>query len=202
VTLNACGNGGDGGIGEQFILNETLVMGGNGGDGGSGGGILNASSNALANIADSLIAMNVFGNGGVGGLAVINPNVTILAVAQVGESGAGGSGFDVAGNFGSQGFNLISTSEGSIGFTNGVHADQVGSVASPIDPRIGPLQMRGGPTPTHALLPGSPAIDKGNSFGNKTDQRGFVRPFQFPISDAPSGDGSDIGAFELRGGQF
>ncbi|MBA2334269.1 MAG: hypothetical protein H0V90_04965 [Blastocatellia bacterium] len=34
----------------------------------------------------------------------------------------------------------------------------------------------GGPTPTHRLQTGSPAIDKGNFFGLTTDQRGFTRP--------------------------
>ena len=33
------------------------------------------------------------------------------------------------------------------------------------DPMLGPLQDNGGPTFTHALLGGSPAIDKGKNFG-------------------------------------
>ena len=48
-----------------------------------------------------------------------------------------------------------------------------------------------------ALLPGSPAIDQGKSFGITTDQRGRARPYDFPaIPNAGGGDGSDIGAFE------
>jgi hypothetical protein len=39
------------------------------------------------------------------------------------------------------------------------------------------------------LLAGSPAIDKGNSFGATTDQRGVARP---------QGAASDIGAFEVE----
>ena len=31
-----------------------------------------------------------------------------------------------------------------------------------VDPRLGPLADNGGPTMTHALLPGSPAIDAGD----------------------------------------
>jgi hypothetical protein len=59
--------------------------------------------------------------------------------------------------------------------------------------------MNGGSTPTHALLPGSPAIDQGNSFGFHKDQRGINRPFDDPlIPNAAAGDGSDIGAFETR----
>ena len=47
------------------------------------------------------------------------------------------------------------------------------------------------------FFPGSPAIDKGNSFGSITDQRGNTRPFDDPDTiNAPGGDGSDIGAYE------
>jgi hypothetical protein len=70
---------------------------------------------------------------------------------------------------------------------------------SGVDPMLGPLAANGGPTLTHALLEGSPAIDKGNSFGATTDQRGLVRPSNFVgIPDASGGNGSDIGAFELQ----
>ncbi|MCS7222228.1 MAG: choice-of-anchor Q domain-containing protein [Anaerolineae bacterium] len=56
------------------------------------------------------------------------------------------------------------------------------------DPRLGPLQDNGGPTPTHALLPGSPAINAGTNVGcPPTDQRGVPRP---------QGPRCDIGAFE------
>jgi hypothetical protein len=66
------------------------------------------------------------------------------------------------------------------------------------DPMLGPLQLNGGQTPTHALLCGSPAIDKGTNFsGMATDQRGASRTFDDPaIPNA--GDGTDIGAFELQ----
>lgn len=57
------------------------------------------------------------------------------------------------------------------------------------DPLLGPLQNNGGPTETHALLAGSPAIDRGNCAGGTvtTDQRGNVRP---------AGHACDIGAYE------
>jgi hypothetical protein len=68
-----------------------------------------------------------------------------------------------------------------------------------LDPKLGLLAANGGPTKTHALLEGSPAIDKGNSFGATTDQRGLPRPSNFVgIPDASGGNGSDIGAFELQ----
>lgn len=88
----------------------------------------------------------------------------------------------------SQGYNISSDAGG--GFLTGT-GDQINT-----NPQLAPLANNGGPTLTHALLPGSPAIDKGNSFGLTTDQRGFARPVDFPLPNAPGGDGSDIGAFE------
>jgi hypothetical protein len=56
------------------------------------------------------------------------------------------------------------------------------------DPVLGPLADYGGPTPTMALLAGSPAIDAADAAScPETDQRGIIRPF---------GAGCDIGAFE------
>jgi len=56
------------------------------------------------------------------------------------------------------------------------------------EPKLGPLADNGGPTLTMALLPGSPAIDAGDtSLAPATDQRGFPRP---------AGLAADIGAFE------
>jgi len=84
--------------------------------------------------------------------------------------------------------NLIGVGDGLSGITNGVNGNQIGTAAEPIDPLIGPLQDNGGPSPTHALLPGSPAIDAGNT-SNDTDQRGVDRPDDDSLRD--------IGAFEL-----
>ena len=62
---------------------------------------------------------------------------------------------------------------------------------------MGPLQANGGPTPSLAPRPGSPALDQGSSSGLSTDQRGAPRPFDFAsITNASGGDGSDVGAFE------
>lgn len=56
------------------------------------------------------------------------------------------------------------------------------------DPKVTPLAWLGGPTQTHGLLSGSPALNKGNpATCLPTDQRGIVRPL--PTS-------CDIGAFE------
>jgi CSLREA domain-containing protein len=94
--------------------------------------------------------------------------------------------------------NLIGTGR-SGGLADGVNNDQVGVE----NPGLGPLAWNGGPTQTHALLPGSPALDRGGvffpEFGSSTDQRGSARPYDDPaINNASGGDGSDIGAFERQ----
>jgi CSLREA domain-containing protein len=63
------------------------------------------------------------------------------------------------------------------------------------DPQLGPLASNGGPTQTHALPPGSPAIDAfGTAIscpgGAEEDQRGVLRP---------KGSACDIGAYEFDG---
>lgn len=58
------------------------------------------------------------------------------------------------------------------------------------DPKLQPLALNGGLTRTHALGPGSPAIDHGaNPFGWQRDQRG-------PTYRRVVGAAADIGAFE------
>jgi CSLREA domain-containing protein len=82
-------------------------------------------------------------------------------------------------------------------------SDLVGTTANPVDPLLAPLADYGGPTPTHALLSNSPAInaipvadcvydDDGNpntpGVPLTTDQRGVHRP---------QGAACDIGAYEF-----
>jgi hypothetical protein len=59
---------------------------------------------------------------------------------------------------------------------------------------LGPLQNNGGPTFTHALLPGSPAIDAGNP--------SFTPPPNYDQRDCPFlrvfGSRIDVGAFESQ----
>ena len=64
------------------------------------------------------------------------------------------------------------------------------------DPMLGPLADNGGPTMTHALLPGSPAIDAVPKDGCTlaVDQRGLLRAFAVTSYDTPC----DIGAFEWQ----
>jgi hypothetical protein len=154
-----------------------------------GGGIRNIfmltldSVTITSNTADS--DHNGTGNGGgiFGGAGSVK--ATILA----GNTGTGGQVSDCAGTLTSQGHNLIQSTSGCTitGVTTG---NLIG-----VNPTLGPLQNNGGPTETHALLPGSPAIDAGDNTGcPPTDQRGVTKP------QDGNDDGTaicDIGAFEL-----
>ncbi|MEW5987283.1 MAG: choice-of-anchor Q domain-containing protein, partial [Chloroflexota bacterium] len=102
-------------------------------------------------------------------------------------------------------YNLLGNDEGCP-MTSAEH-DQIGTPDDPIDPLLGPLQGNGGPTLTHALLAGSPAIEAGNPAGCPdtqgnfliTDQRGYPRP------EDGDGDGEaicDVGAYEASGPDF
>ncbi len=64
------------------------------------------------------------------------------------------------------------------------------------DPGLGALASNGGFTATMAVGISSPVVDKGVSGGLTTDQRGLARPVDTP-GVANTGDGSDIGAYEL-----
>jgi hypothetical protein len=87
---------------------------------------------------------------------------------------------NVSGTILDGGHNLCS--DASAAFTSATSRNSV-------DPMLGPLGDNGGPTPTLALLLGSPAIDSGDPAGCAlTDQRGIPRPL---------GLGCDIGAFEF-----
>jgi CSLREA domain-containing protein len=179
-------------------------LGGSGGTG-RGGAIYNAESNAV--VTNCTIAGNT-ANGGAGtpagqafggGIFSQGTHIQSTIVANNTVTSTSPSNPDVSGLFISQGFNLIGKRDGSINFT--AATDQTGTIASPLDPMLASLQNNGGPTQTIALLPGSPAIDKGTSGGLTNDQRGagFPRTVDDPgTPNASGGSGTDIGAFELQ----
>jgi hypothetical protein len=168
--------------------------------GANGGGILDGYTggpgfSSTITLTSATIVNNTAGADGGGvrqsmsvGDAAVNIRNTIIA----NNTANGTTAEDVSGTFSSQGFNLVEITTG---------ANIAGDTATNItgqDPNVGPLQNNGGLTFTHTLLAGSPAVDKGQSFGLTTDQRGQVRPFDnATIPNAPNGNGADIGAFEV-----
>jgi hypothetical protein len=104
------------------------------------------------------------------------------------------TGSDCSGSITSQGYNII-------GETSGCTISSTVSDQLDVDPKIAPLTYNGGPTYTHRVIAGSPAIDGGNPGGClgqpgnplTIDQRGFARPLD------GNGDGTpvcDVGAYE------
>ena len=168
-----------------------------------GGGIY-VVGNRTTNLSNCTIAFNTASSGG-GILADANdnglPSANLLGNTLIALNTAS-AGTDLSGTFVSAGYNFIGSfsSATASGFTNGTKGDIVGgSGAGAINPLLNPLADNGGPTRTHALQAGSPAIDKGNSaFDITTDQRGAPRFNDIAaVSNLIGGNASDIGAFEF-----
>jgi hypothetical protein len=169
VSSNSAGNGGG-------IFNDALVD-----ESGSGNATMTISNSTLSGNSASVHGGGIYNRGEASGSATLTVGDTILH--------AGASGENIYNSFGtasSGGYNLSNDDGG--GFLTAM-GDQINT-----DPMLSPLQDNGGPTFTHALLPGSPAIDMGDP--NFTpppdyDQRGpgFPRVANGRI---------DIGAFEVQ----
>lgn len=173
--------------------------------GARGGGIFATGSATLVNTTVSGNTADIDGGGVIGSAGLILRNVTVTGnIADNDQNGTGaGGGISgsltignslIAGNTDrsgqapdcmgapvSQGYNLIGRTQGcTIGGT------LTGNLLG-VDAVLGPLANNGGSTATHALLPGSPAIDTGNPAAPgssatacpTTDQRGTTRPQGF-----------------------
>lgn len=196
-----------------------------------GGGAIAVSSSTVCNVINSTISGNAtFGLGGAGILnrgALKVTNTTIEGNAALNQSAGASSegggiltiggtvtvkstiiafnfaetGRDVRGDFISSGFNLVGIVNDSTGFNSST--DLTGTSSSPLNPRFDQFGTvnNGGNTSTVALLPDSPAIDKGSSSGLtgalSVDQRGSPRTRENArMPNAAGGDGTDIGAYE------
>lgn len=167
----------------------------------NGGGVHN--ENGLTVIENSTITKNTAPQGAGSGVASFGDNITRTRVFSSIIAANTNTDVDfvinsVNNSFQSNGHNLIGDGNVTENFTT-TNNDQIIGDA---DPGLDLLADNGGPTDTHALLPGSPAFDRGTSAGlaaPATDQRGVPRPQNITeIANAPGGDGSDIGAFEAR----
>jgi hypothetical protein len=181
----------------QLALSNTTVAGNSSLN---GGGIMNEGSLKAVN---DTIAFNkagaggagVPGNGGglynAGGSATLDNTIVALNL-NVSNSPATPDDVPLAVSPASA-FNLFGTG-GSGGLTDGTNGNQVGVS----NPGLSPLDDHGGASPTIALMPGSPAIDKGSNAlavdpttgqALATDQRGagFGRTHNGTV---------DIGAYE------
>jgi predicted outer membrane repeat protein len=171
-------NGGHGGgiSGNNTTITNSTITGNSAlrGGGFAGGG----------NIAHTTFSQNSAPDGGA--LYLSSPLEVGNTILKAGASGV--NIFNNGGSLITHGYNISSDDGG--GFLNGP-GDQINT-----DPMLGPLQDNGGPTFTHALLPGSPAIDAGDpNFIPPPyyDQRGpdFLRVRNGHI---------DVGSFEVQAG--
>jgi hypothetical protein len=134
------------GLGDFLILNQCTIVNNHGG---SGGGIL------------------VGTYGSFHGYLVIGQ--TIVAGNDAADPSAGP---DVNGPvLISRGGNFIGNGDFSSGWSA---SDRVGTADALLDPLLSPLQDNGGPTLTHAPLPGSPLL-QGGAGDDSPDQRGSLR---------------------------
>jgi len=140
------------------------------------GGLVTQATLAIAN---STIAFNTAG--GVGGPAVgifsgVTATLESTIIADNAPLDLDGGGAIAGAN------NLVKIAGQNVTLPQGTFT---------LDPQLGPLQFNGGHTRTHALLPGSPAIDQGDDGVNlPTDQRG--QSYHRVV-----GSKADIGAFEV-----
>jgi len=210
VTVTNCTlSGNSAGLGGGMFNGGPLTIGSttiNDNSAANGGGIYN-SGGGTTTITNSTVSGNTAGSGGgifnIGMLAITSSTLSNNSASlgggvfnnetfQIGDTilNMGASGANIA-NFGtvtSLGYNLSSDDGGGVLTGPG---DQINT-----NPLLGPLQNNGGPTFTHALLPGSPAIDAGDP--NFTpppsfDQRG-------PGFDRVVNGRIDKGSFEVQTG--
>jgi hypothetical protein len=144
---------------------------------GTGGGLYHGSGNL--NISNTIIAGNVSGGEG-----------SLLGLPGPPEIDFAG------GTITSEGNNLIGDSTGDATYTRNPINYQPSDILD-TNPQLDILQNNGGTTPTHALLAGSPAIDRGLNANVvlSTDQRGFPRIVDGNNDGIPT---VDIGAFEVQ----
>jgi CSLREA domain-containing protein len=203
TIANNTASGGGGGVRSQgrpragvsvSLTNSTV----SGNSASFGGGIFSTDHGetaAITTLVNSTVAFNSATQtaGGIGqsGIEDASLGLTNSVVAQNRAPTAPDVSSSGPMAFVDASFSLIGDGTGST-VTND-NGNQVGNVSpntSPIDPRLGPLADKGGPTETHALLLGSPAIDAASTPAcPTTDQRGVLRP---------QGAACDIGSYERK----
>jgi CSLREA domain-containing protein len=175
-----------------FVSVTNSTISGNSADSGAGIANLDRLGGAGVSVVNSTIVLNtarVRGGGVQQSDGLENPNPVLLANALVARNTAP-TGPDVLGSFGARSSLIGDGTGGDIGNVNGNQVGRVAPHSGTIDPRIGPLAGNGGPTQTHPLLAGSPAIDAaGAADCPGKDQRGIARP---------QGAACDVGSYERQ----
>jgi hypothetical protein len=174
--------------GTLTVINSTLAN-----NSASRGGAIYNQAGATTSLVNSTVADN---SAGVQGGGIVNDSATVTlgnTIVARNTAGAAPVASDAFGFFGSLGHNLIGTTAGSSGFV----ASDITNLPAAALGFAATIAMNEGPTPTLALLAGSPAIDAGS---NALAVDGDGAPLAFDQRGAPFNrfvDGTvDIGAFE------
>src|ERR1035438_8378902 len=157
----------------------------------TGGGLRLEGASSVALYSCTVAGNSAFSGGGleVDNSGSLSSQNTIVAGNTIGKFGSGPDIRNTSINsIQSSGYNLIGRADSLNGWQP---SDLLGSIAHPLNPLLARLQDYGGPTPTMALLPGSPAIDAGlSTFAG--DQRYLFRPQPILTSFISSAKSRDI----------
>jgi len=154
----------------------------------SGGGMVAASPKAHIVVDNTTISFNTAQLGHVGGALLSGTSQADVTFQSSIFSNNAAATSDLAADLDTDVTDLRSRSGGDDVLTTVGRIQPFPLITD--DPLLAPLADNGGPTKTHALMPGSPAIDTGNDVaGLATDQRGQPRVY---------GAFADIGAYELQ----
>ncbi len=183
--------------GQATIADSTFT----GNTAGVGGGIAVLSGASSLVLTGSTVADNTAGPGQAGGGLFVQVTTTATMRDTIIATNSGGDVYGAVDP--TSGFNLIGDGTSLTGLINGTNGNMIGTTAQPMNPKLGPLQNNGGPAQTMALLPGSPALDRGGPSTvldamTSTDECGTPRVVAQSFVVPPSGgDGRDIGSYEL-----
>jgi Ca2+-binding RTX toxin-like protein len=186
VSGNTAYNGGGLFLQGDLLAEDSTISGNVGGSptaNGDGGGM---QVNGMVVLRSTTITGNIAWNGLGAGAAMYATELTAnnsIVAGNLAFDFADPNAPPVADNCSLS--QLVSPADHSIEGTTDCGFTAPGNLRN-TDPLLGPLASNGGPTDTHALLAGSPALDAGAGCGS-ADQRGVPRP---------QGPACDIGAFE------
>ncbi|MEI8002026.1 MAG: right-handed parallel beta-helix repeat-containing protein, partial [Actinomycetes bacterium] len=210
-TISGNVAGGDGGgiyvfyelpysVGTLVVVNSTI----SGNEAGGTGGAVLADAGGTVLVADTITGNVANGVDGIDGVAVETVGVLSVAADPVPVAGAvrivgtilAGNGTSDLGRASGPVDPTVTADHSLIG-TSGVPVTNLGGSRTGVGAaalQLGPLADNGGPTLTHALLAGSPALDAGPASwppfeGDAYDQRGtpYVRVYNGTV---------DVGAYE------